>query len=982
MNEFSRAMSRAIGNRAKSTWSSRSRSQLSSGVGVLALVALAPPAYAANECGAAPGTVTCTAAGNTYPNGVTYTGVAADTTVVLNAATVINTTPSGNRGVTLQGTAPNLTVTSAAGSTITTTGNNATAIVAGEPFGVNNITVNGGTLSTQGANAYGVEATSFTGNVLVNGASAQTSGTNAFGIRAASALGGNATVTGGTIATTGDGSTGVDVSGGFGGNAVAAPASVTTSGVNAAGIRVQANGGTAQAGTLATNVTTSGAGSTGIVANGSLGTTVNYNNVTTTGATNAVGISVVTGGTSTTINGATTGLLSTTGTNSNGINAAATTGGVAVNVGRVSATGLGSTGILATGAGGAVNVTSTGVVANGNAVEATNIGGVANVTLSGTNNSVAGSGAVITGSTTAGLALTGGTLNGGGLGGNGATLTSATGATVTNSGTITGANAAIVVGGAGSALITNNAAGTITGRVLLTGNADTVNNAGTFNANSASLFGGGADTFNNSGTYNANASQDFGTGADVFNNSGTFRILPTAVVPGTVTLIGLETFNNSGLIDLRNGHTGEGLAIPGNYFGSGAAALAIDVGLNTGPTTSDLLTVGGAATGSTAVTINRLGTPAVLSSAAGTTFVDAGLGTTANAFVIAPASQFDGVIQYGVVFNPLTNDFALVSAPSAVAYRTSLFGDGVRNLWLQSGDAWTAHMREARDNMAASGPGGSGGRFWFQGLGNWEKRTSSRTVTFNGITSNVDLGYDQDYYGVQIGLDLGAPVTDAGGFQFGVTGGYQNSNMSFPNTADRIKFNAINGGVYAAFNTGIFFVNALGKYDYYWGENVSPAGLYRADVNGSVWGAKAEAGLRFGKDFFIEPAVSVSWTHSDFGDFGVPSGNFAINDEDGLRGKAGARIGTVFNSGDSTKVTVYGGANYVREFRGRSNVVFTSGGQTAAFNSPRNQDYVEGTLGVNIGSDAGKISGFFEGRYADGRDYDGYGARGGMRVRF
>jgi hypothetical protein len=62
--------------------------------------------------------------------------------------------------------------------------------------------------------------------------------------------------------------------------------------------------------------------------------------------------------------------------------------------------------------------------------------------------------------------------------------------------------------------------------------------------------------------------------------------------------------------------------------------------------------------------------------------------------------------------------------------------------------------------------------------------------------------------------------------------------------------------------------------------------------------------------------------------------------------------------------------------------VFTSGGQTVAFRSPYNNDYVEGTLGVNIGSEAGKISGFFEGRYADGRDYDGFGARGGMRVRF
>ena len=37
---------------------------------------------------------------------------------------------------------------------------------------------------------------------------------------------------------------------------------------------------------------------------------------------------------------------------------------------------------------------------------------------------------------------------------------------------------------------------------------------------------------------------------------------------------------------------------------------------------------------------------------------------------------------------------------------------------------------------------------------------------------------------------------------------------------------------------------------------------------------------------------------------------------------------------------------------------------------------------MNIGSDAGMISGFFECRYAEGCDYGSYGARGGIRVRF
>lgn len=846
--------------------------------------------------------------------------------------------------------------------------------------GTGTLTVNTGAVTTTGANSVGINANSTSGNIVINGGTGTvgTQGINAFGIQAATGGTGTVSITGGTIATAGDNAHAVFVNNGAGTGAInVAVTSASTTGAGAQAIRALGSG---QVTAGATTVNTTGANSFGIVVSGTTGATATYGNLTTAGV-DSNGVFAISSAGAANVTGTSTGLLSTTGANSTGILAQGVTG-VTVNVGRVSATGLGSLGINASTTGGALNVTSTGVVANGNAVQATNTGGATSVVLSGTNNSVTGTGAVVNGSTTAALTLNGGTLNGAV---DGANLTSATGSTVTNTGTITGTNTALTVNG-GAATINNNLGGTITGRMILTGNADTVTNAGTFNANSTTLLGAGADVFNNSGTFNANnagaVAIDFGTGTDVFNNSGTFRVLPTAVVAGTSTLANLETFNNSGLIDLRNGHTGDALDLGAtNYVGSGNAALAVDVNLNTAPTTSDRLVTTGTATGSTAVTINRLGSPAVLSTATGTVFANVGAGSSANAFMIAPTSQVDGVIQYGVVFNPTLNTFAVVSAPSAAAYRTSLFGDGVRNLWLQSADAWTAHMRELRDNVAANGPGGAGGRFWFQGFGQWEKRSRSQTVAFNGITSTVDLGYSQDYYGFQLGADLGAPVGDEGGFNFGVTAGYQSSNMSFPNVADEIRFNVVNGGLYASFKSGIFFINALGKYDHYWGENRSPAGLYGYDISGGVWGAKAEAGLRFGGDFWVEPAVSVAWTNSDFDDFTVPSGTFAIDDEDGLRGKAGARLGWTTAWGGA-KVSLYGGANYVREFRGRSDVVFTSGGQAVAFRSPRNRDYGEGILGVNVGSDAGRVSGFFEGRYAEGADYDGYGVRGGVRVRF
>ncbi len=373
-------------------------------------------------------------------------------------------------------------------------------------------------------------------------------------------------------------------------------------------------------------------------------------------------------------------------------------------------------------------------------------------------------------------------------------------------------------------------------------------------------------------------------------------------------------------------------------------------------------------------------TPAVLSTSAGTVLVQAGAASTAGAFTLNGANVDQGLIQYGIVYNPTTFAFSLVATPGAGVYRTALFAEGARNLWLQSGDAWSGHMRELRDNVAANGDGSAGGRLWGQAIGQVEQRGSNRSFAYNGLTTAVNMGYKQDYFGGQMGLDFGGPA-GSGAFAFGVTGGYLNSDLSFAGSPDRINFDAVNGGVYASYTSGMFFFNALGKYDYYWGDNVSISGRYTQKLKGSVYGGKAEAGVRLGTTLWVEPSASVSYTHSDFHDFSVASGSFAFNDQDGVRGKGGARIGYVADIG-TAKVTFYGGGNYVHEFKGQDQVVFTSGGQVVTIGNQRLRDYGEGTLGVNVGSQHGPISGFFEGRYANGGDYEGFGGRAGMRFRF
>ena len=72
------------------------------------------------------------------------------------------------------------------------------------------------------------------------------------------------------------------------------------------------------------------------------------------------------------------------------------------------------------------------------------------------------------------------------------------------------------------------------------------------------------------------------------------RVAPFSTTATTVVWSGLEAFNNEGLVDLRNGHTGDIFQLTGFAFtGSVNSALGVDVAF--GPTlTSDKLVIGAA----------------------------------------------------------------------------------------------------------------------------------------------------------------------------------------------------------------------------------------------------------------------------------------------------------------------------------------------------------------------------------------------------
>lgn len=681
--------------------------------------------------------------------------------------------------------------------------------------------------------------------------------------------------------------------------------------------------------------------------------------------------------------------VTTSGAASNGVAVSGAGSLVSIDTGMVRAKGAGSSAIVATNSVGAVRVNASSTqasgmggnairaIANGNvtvdsgsarsrdaaAIVARSTNGTATVNLNGsTVNSGTMDGVVLSGRTTA-LNIS---ANSSVLGGtNGVMLTSTGRSTVTNNGRVRGNTFAIASTG-GPVTINNTANGTISGAVSLLGGNSLVNNSGNFNAVGNSQFGAG----------------------DRFNNAGRLTVGANSAVPVAVTLNGLPTLVNSGNITLVNGHTGDTLTTTGDYVGTGDAQLAVDARAGPG-SPADRLIIGGSATGLTRVTIvTPDGSDPLFNS--GTVIVTAGAGSSAGAFGLPTEAINSGLVRYDVVYNPGTLSYSLVAAPGDAGYNTARYGTIERNLWNKSADSISAHMQSRRDALWSMGGTPPAGKFWLTMAGSTDTVHSKRDFSRFGQGRMTDTSYRQDMFGGQLGLDLGGGVGSRGGFALGLTGGYINSRARFGNSPDSLSVDAINGGAYFSFTQGNIFANGMGKYDYYWANASSQTANFNRKLRGHAYGARGELGLRFGSDsIFVEPLAQFSWTKTSLDGFAVRGTSVTFDDRDGMRGKAGARIGGLTSLNDDTKMSFYVGGNYVHEFKDETGVTFANGGGAYTTAGYRVPDYGEAVAGLSIASGR-SVSGFMEAAYSrsfkDGASAietrHGVAGRAGITVKF
>lgn len=708
--------------------------------------------------------------------------------------------------------------------------------------------------------------------------------------------------------------------------------SVTTGGDGSPGVGV--TGGSDPITVTTGPVTTGGNDSPGVGVTGTGPITVAAGPVTTTGD-NSPGVGV-NGGAGPVMVTTTAGPITTSGANSDGIDVTTTSGDQTIIAGPVAVTGAGSNGIVATSPGcSAISVTATGPVssAQGTAIRAASACGVTVTTLPG---------APVTGQ----LA--------------GIDVTSGTGSAITIGDLVSsGAGPAITAAGAAT-LVTVTPTGTIDGHVDLSD---------------------GDDRLVNNGTFNAVGDSDFGEGTDSFVNTGTLAVRPGMTTAGAVTFAGLESFTNSGLIDLRNGIAGDTLTLPGGFTGTGASTLGLDVAISAAGATADRLVVGGAATGSTMVVLKQLAPNSGLL-VTDLVLVDAGAGSTPGAFALAGAGSNQGLVHYSLVYDAAASDYALYGTPGTQAYELAKASDGARQIFYRTDDAWSAHMQSVRDARGDTADDGArhGSALWGQSFGSTDSSRSSEQATAFGQSQNVALDNRQDFFGGQLGYDVGG-VSGTRGAVFGVTGGYASSTLNFRGSADRLTYDAVNGGAYVSFNAGSFFLDGLAKYEHYWMRANMPGAGIGQKLHGNSYGGKAQAGFRFGSDrFFAEPSVSVEYSRTDIDTLVADASTLDFDKADGLRGQAGLRIGTDMTSG-TTRTSLYASGSVVHEFRATDGLRFDNAGQSLDIGNDRIGTYGHGAIGINIVIN-GRVNGFIEASGDASKDYKGGGGRAGIGVAF
>ena len=829
---------------------------------------------------------------------VQLTGGTGSDGVVTNSTGDTTLTVGDISGLHNGGTAANLTTTGS-GDLNFTVGNVTTGFGLGVVANVGgNATVTTGNVSVAGGDGVSVNTT--TGSISVTSGAITTAAGD--GIQTTSTTGNQTITVGGDISAGGAGNHGVNATATSGNIAInVTGGNVTTSTTGTSAIFLNSNG--AQTVTIAAGRTVSAAGTTGTPGFAIFGTgpTLLVNNSGTLG-TQVDGFAVFTGGvTTSTINNLAGGTmngrvdLGTLVTTNDVVNNAGTWNTASLNrfyAGADAVNNL-SGGVINTASG--TTFDSLGTFNNAGTLNTTGtLGFTDTFTIGEAATNLSNSGTINLGvaSSVSGL----GNYSGTGTINAGAGSSMAGAGTFGNAGTIN-LNGPFALSGFTS--VAN------TGRInlntfTLTGPAIAFNNAGTIDTNGSAGIAG-FTTMSNSGTLDL-AAGTFTVPAALFTNSGTI-----IANQGLSTITGQTGFANSGTIDLTDGATNDILTINSDFVGSGASDLVIDAGSNA----ADRLVITGAASGTTTLDVNGVGTiittPVLV--------VDTGT-STAGAFVLG-SNAANPLID--MTLTRTGEDFFLTSAPNLVAFQPLQVGLVVPDMWYQSADAYTNYAALRRGDIADDGA--SGFSIWIQGYANRDRYGHEDVETVFGNSVLVDNRIHAGRHGLQAGVDYAPSGTL---FAFGVTGGYEHAHANHRSLDGEVRAHAFDVGLYAQYGAPVgFYATLLAKED--WSQVHLTNRAFAIDTIGTPdaksTGFEGEVGYRWHPTgAAVEVGAGLAYVHTSFDNFSSNGIDYDFDSSKSLRAKIGGRATLTSNS-----LRPFFDARLYHEFDGDADVTLLSG---------------------------------------------------------
>ena len=332
--------------------------------------------------------------------------------------------------------------------------------------------------------------------------------------------------------------------------------------------------------------------------------------------------------------------------------------------------------------------------------------------------------------------------------------------------------------------------------------------------------------------------------------------------------------------------------------------------------------------------------------------------------------SFSGPVNWNIVGLPSHAAFEMLKAPAMA-----------QDFWRRSGAAWSARQQEIRDSLEGSAPPtrGEGWEMWAQAHGGGENLGRNEAFSVGGMGFDENLSTRTTWGGFQMGGDN----LTSKNWLWGFTGGFSDQNSSFRQDRNSFDITGWNAGAYADFTQGKFFLNGLVKGDWYDVKaNMHTVPAYQT-FSGQTWGAKTEAGFRFGipGGVYFEPMADLAWTttHLDDAKFTALDTSFTFGNATSLRGSIGGRVG-----GQTGWALPYVGLYAVQEFDSKNRMtMLTAGGCPSCLSveDARPGTYERAEFGVTTTSWNG-LEGFLKGDAEFGGHTDGFTGRLGVRWRW